>query len=216
MRYIGIDTPETVDPRTTVECFGREAAAKNRELVEGREVLLEQDVSERDRFDRLLRYVWVRGDDGITRHVNEELVKWGFAASSAYPPDVRYQGLLDAAEREARDNSRGLWAVCEGPHQPLPAPPPPPPPPAPAPPPPAPPPAPRPAPPAPLPPPPPPPAAPAPAPPPGGRCDPSYPTVCIPPPPPDLDCGEVPYRRFQVRPPDPHRFDGDSDGIGCE
>ena len=48
------------------------------------------------------------------------------------------------------------------------------------------------------------------------NCDPSYPTVCIPPSPPDLDCGEIPYRRFQVRPPDPHRFDGDHDGIGCE
>ena len=47
-------------------------------------------------------------------------------------------------------------------------------------------------------------------------CDPSYPTVCIPPPPPDLDCGEIPYRNFRVLPPDPHRFDGDKDGIGCE
>lgn len=49
-----------------------------------------------------------------------------------------------------------------------------------------------------------------------GPCDPAYPTVCIPPPPPDLDCGDVPYRDFQVLPPDPHRFDGDHDGIGCE
>lgn len=48
------------------------------------------------------------------------------------------------------------------------------------------------------------------------NCDPAYPTVCIPPPPPDLDCGDIPYRRFQVLPPDPHRFDGDHDGIGCE
>lgn len=47
-------------------------------------------------------------------------------------------------------------------------------------------------------------------------CHPSYPTVCIPPPPPDLDCGDIPYRRFQVLPPDPHRFDSDHDGIGCE
>lgn len=48
------------------------------------------------------------------------------------------------------------------------------------------------------------------------NCDPSYPTVCIPPPPPDLDCGQINYRRFQVLPPDPHHFDGDHDGIGCE
>ncbi len=50
-----------------------------------------------------------------------------------------------------------------------------------------------------------------------GNCHPSYPTVCIPPPPPDLDCGDIPYRRFTVLPPDPHGFDGnDNDGIGCE
>ncbi len=47
-------------------------------------------------------------------------------------------------------------------------------------------------------------------------CDASYPTVCILPPPPDLDCGDIPHRRFEVRQPDPHRFDGDFDGIGCE
>ena len=51
---------------------------------------------------------------------------------------------------------------------------------------------------------------------PGQECEPSYPDVCIPPPPPDLDCGEIPYRGFTVLPPDPHRFDGDRDGIGCE
>ena len=48
------------------------------------------------------------------------------------------------------------------------------------------------------------------------QCDDSYPDVCIPSPPPDLDCGEIKYRRFKVLPPDPHRFDGDKDGIGCE
>ena len=48
------------------------------------------------------------------------------------------------------------------------------------------------------------------------NCDLSYPTVCIPPPPPDLDCKDIPYRRFTVLPPDPHNFDGDGDGIGCE
>lgn len=51
---------------------------------------------------------------------------------------------------------------------------------------------------------------------PAQNCDPSYPTVCIPPPPPDLDCKDIPYRRFGVLPPDPHRFDSDKDGIGCE
>jgi micrococcal nuclease len=56
----------------------------------------------------------------------------------------------------------------------------------------------------------------APPPPASGNCDSSYPTVCIPPPPPDLDCGDIPYRSFVVRSPDPHRFDGNGDGVGCE
>jgi micrococcal nuclease len=54
------------------------------------------------------------------------------------------------------------------------------------------------------------------APKPSGNCDPSYPDVCIAPPPPDLDCKDIPYRRFRVLPPDPHNFDNDHDGIGCE
>ena len=49
-----------------------------------------------------------------------------------------------------------------------------------------------------------------------GNCDPSYPDVCIPPPPPDLDCSDIPYRNFRVLPPDPHHFDGNGNGIGCE
>ena len=56
----------------------------------------------------------------------------------------------------------------------------------------------------------------APLPPPAGDCDPSYPTVCIPPPPPDLDCADVPFDHFTVLPADPHRFDGNDDGVGCE
>jgi hypothetical protein len=61
-----------------------------------------------------------------------------------------------------------------------------------------------------------PPSTPPPAAPSSGRCDPSYPTVCLPPPPPDLNCADVPFRNFKVLPPDPHHFDGDKDGIGCE
>ena len=219
--------------------------------------LLEKDVSETDRYGRLLRYVWV-GD----LMVNAELVRLGYALVSTYPPDVKYQDLFLRLPQEARAAGRGMWAegatptpspamatanvnarlragpgthypqvgsVLEGtaleivarngagdwyqlasgawifgelvsnaPAVPV--------------------------------------AAviptavptavalpatltPLPAPPDPARasnCDPSYPTVCIPPPPPDLDCGEIPYRRFQVVGADPHRVDGDHDGIGCE
>jgi len=110
VRYIGIDTPETVDPRTTVQCYGKEASNKNKELVEGKEVRLEKDVSETDKYDRLLRYIWI-GDTLI----NEVLVKEGFAYSSSYPPDVKYQDRFIAAQKEARNNNRGLWGTCTTP-----------------------------------------------------------------------------------------------------
>ena len=107
VRYIGIDTPETVDPRKSVQCFGKEAASKNRELVEGKRARLEKDVSETDKYGRLLRYVYV-GDT----FVNEILVKEGYAFSSTYPPDVKYQSLFQAAEKEAQQAGRGLWGTC--------------------------------------------------------------------------------------------------------
>ena len=107
VRYIGIDTPETADPRKPVQCFGIEASKKNKELVEGKTVRLEKDITDRDRYSRLLRYVWV--DDIF---VNLELVKQGFASSYAYPPDIKYQEEFLAAEKEAREAKRGLWEAC--------------------------------------------------------------------------------------------------------
>ena len=107
VRYLGIDTPETVDPRKPVQCFGVEASKKNKELVEGKTVRLEKDITDRDRYSRLLRYVWV--DDIF---VNLELVKQGFASSYAYPPDIKYQEEFLEAEKEAREAKRGLWEAC--------------------------------------------------------------------------------------------------------
>jgi len=115
VRYIGIDTPETVDPRRPVECFGREASERNRQLVEGRAVGLEPDVSETDQFGRLLRYVWVDG-----RMVNVTLVEEGYATASAFPPDVRYAEKFAALEAQARAEGRGLWGpTCATPEPPL-------------------------------------------------------------------------------------------------
>jgi len=107
VRYIGIDTPETVHPSEPVECFGKEASDKNAELVEGKIVRLEKDVSETDKYGRLLRYVWV-GDI----FVNDYLVRQGYAYASTYPPDVKYVGQFAEAQREAEENNRGLWAIC--------------------------------------------------------------------------------------------------------
>ncbi len=170
VRYIGVDTPETVHPTQPVGCFGPESSAFNKALVEGQTVHLETDVSDTDRYGRLLRYVWIA--DG--RMVNEVLAEEGYAQVATYPPDVKHVDRFLAAQERARDEGRGLWGACGN----------------------------------------------------GadrtvtestaGGCDPAYPTVCIPPPPPDLNCGDIPFKRFAVLPPDPHRLDGNKDGVGCE
>jgi micrococcal nuclease len=108
VRYTGIDTPETVHPSKPVECFGREASEKNCQLVEGKTVRLEKDVSETDSYGRLLRYVWV-GDN----FVNDYLVRQGYAYAYTYPPDVKYAEQFVQAQREARENNRGLWVACQ-------------------------------------------------------------------------------------------------------
>ncbi|WKZ26862.1 MAG: thermonuclease family protein [Candidatus Paceibacterota bacterium] len=107
VRYIGIDTPETVDPRKPVQCFGKEASRRNTELVLGKSVRLEKDVTDRDAYGRLLRYVYV-GDF----FVNLELVKNGFAKVYTYPPDVKYDSVFLAAQTEARNSATGLWGVA--------------------------------------------------------------------------------------------------------
>jgi len=107
VRYIGIDTPETVDPRKEVQCFGPEASKKNKELVEGKMVRLEKDITDRDKYNRLLRYIYV-GDTFI----NLELVKQGFAYSYSYPPDIKYQDQIVKAQQGAREAKRGLWNAC--------------------------------------------------------------------------------------------------------
>jgi micrococcal nuclease len=165
LRYIGIDTPERN------ETFYGQATITNQNLVYLKTVTLIKDVSETDRYDRLLRYVFV--DDTF---VNYELVIQGYAQASTYPPDVACSEFLANAQRQAQTQGVGLWSPV-----------------------------------------------PTPIPTAGdsrsggsGNCSPAYPTVCIPPPPPDLDCKDISYKRFKVLPPDPHNFDRDGDGIGCE
>lgn len=108
VRYIGINTPETVDPRSLPQCFGSQASAKNRELVEGKNIYLEKDVSEVDKYGRLLRYVFV---DGL--FVNDFLIREGYAYASSYPPDIKYQNQLRQAQLEAQQQNRGLWSQCQ-------------------------------------------------------------------------------------------------------
>jgi micrococcal nuclease len=104
VRYIGIDAPEIHHPTRGEEPGGREAAAVNRRLLGGRHVRLELDVRSRDRYGRLLAYVWV-GD----LMVNAELVRLGYAQMMTVPPNVRHQALFLKLGREARAAGRGLW-----------------------------------------------------------------------------------------------------------
>ena len=209
VRLILIDAPETRDPNNPPECYGQEATTYLTWLLSlGGDLYLETDVSDRDRFGRLLRYVWLDFGDGEVYLVNEALVRAGYAAFSTFPPDVKYVEEIREAGQFARENGYGLWSGCitddegdtnelgvtraidAGPQ-----------------------------------------TEPDPAqarsePPPeqvvvadpasAFGCEPSYPDVCIPPSPPDLDCGDVSHSGFAVYPPDPHRFDGDFDGVGCE
>ena len=189
VRYIGMDTPEQNEP------YYYQATAANQALVYGKEVVLVKDVSETDRYGRLLRYVFVGNV-----FVNYELVKQGYASIATYPPDTACSSYFSTGQNQARSSQTGIWnptpispptVVVSGSGTGTGA---------------------------------------------GvgtgsssgsgnnevssnndnGNCDPAYPTVCIPSPPPDLDCKDISYRRFQVLSPDPHNFDGDHDGIGCE
>lgn len=165
LRYIGIDTPEVG------QVFAAEATQANSLLVAGKTVTLISDVSNVDRFGRLLRYVIA---DGV--FVNYELVREGFAIAKRYPPDTACSAVFVSAQAQAQLYDAGRWAATQIPL-----------------------------------------ATQTPR--SGGintNCDPAYPDVCIAPYPPDLDCGQIPFRRFRVLPPDPHKFDRDGNGFGCE
>lgn len=197
VRLIGIDTPETRAPGKPVQCFGPAAAARTKRLLAtGQNVRLVTDPTQdnRDRYARLLAYVYKPGRSGATGSVNYSLVASGHAKVYVYA-GVRFEhaAAFFKAQNRARRAKRGLWGPpCRGntrkpdPSRPAPDL--------------------RPAIPA---------ATPEP-PAPRSGCDPNYRGACIPPYPPDLDCGEIPDRDFQSVGTDPHNFDVDHDGIACE
>lgn len=107
VRYIGVNTPETVHPNKAVECFGQEASSYNKQLIEGKWVRLEKDISDQDKYGRSLRYVYL--NDQL---VNLALVENGYAEVVTYPPDVKFADDFLAAQTEARNEGRGLWSAC--------------------------------------------------------------------------------------------------------
>jgi micrococcal nuclease len=109
VRYIGVDTPESVKPGTPVQCYAHRAAAENARLVGGRRVRLVLDAEARDRFGRLLAYVY-RAGDGL--FANAELVRGGYARTLTIPPNVRFAARFRALAARARREDRGLWSAC--------------------------------------------------------------------------------------------------------
>jgi len=109
VRYIGVDTPETVKPGTPVQCFGKAASAYNHRLVEGQSVRLRFDAERHDRYGRLLAYVY-RTRDGL--FVNAALVRGGYATTLTIPPNTAHATQFAALERRARERRRGLWHRC--------------------------------------------------------------------------------------------------------
>ena len=115
VRYIGIDTPEIHKTGNKPTCYGAEAKTKNTELVAGKTILLKKDISEVDRYGRLLRFVYlydpVASKEGT--FVNDYLLRQGYAQQATFPPDVAKVEEFKLAEQEARTNKRGLWASCK-------------------------------------------------------------------------------------------------------
>ena len=192
VRLVVVNTPETSD-----ECLGSEASSFVSSLLEpGEAVWLTSDARDVDPYDRLLRHVWYVEPDASIRLLEYELTRRGLAWAEDYGEHSAYYPYAAEGMRAAFVSGLGIWSQCPNVGN------------------------------------------------ieqyvdeaaltlstvgmvplgqsltvttPSGNCDPSYPTVCIAPAPPDLDCGDIPHRRFEVLPPDPHKFDRNQDGIGCE
>jgi micrococcal nuclease len=109
VRYIGVDTPESVKPDTPVQCFAKKASAFNDRLVAGERVRLVRDAEARDRYGRLLAYVY-RARDGL--FVNAALVRRGYALTLTIPPNVAHADEFRRLAASAHRKGRGLWSSC--------------------------------------------------------------------------------------------------------
>ena len=107
VRYLGINAPEMLTSYKKGECYAREAKEQNKELVFGKKVYLIRDISDRDKYGRLLRYVYT--EDAF---VNFMLAEGGYAKAQIFAPDTKYASLLRAAQQDAQDENRGVWNIC--------------------------------------------------------------------------------------------------------
>ncbi|MBJ7347874.1 MAG: thermonuclease family protein [Thermoleophilaceae bacterium] len=109
VRYIGVDTPESVKPNTPVQCFAKAASHFNENLVEGKKVTLTFDNELRDRYGRLLAYITFNG-----RSVNAELIHGGYARTLEIAPNTTRANYFRKLEDDAQSAGRGLWGACQG------------------------------------------------------------------------------------------------------
>ncbi len=119
VRLIGVDTPETVKPNHPVEPYGKEASEFTKKKLTGKTVYLETDLEERDRYQRLLAYVWLEKPNGINNQeirekmFNAILLREGYGQLLTVPPNVKYSDYFTEYQKEARENNRGLWGLQE-------------------------------------------------------------------------------------------------------
>lgn len=117
VRCILVDTPETKHPKKGIEYFGKEASAFTTNSLSGKTIYLQKDVSETDRYNRLLRYIWIErpssneptNEEIRSKCFNAILLSGGYAQVTTFPPDVKYVDLFRQIQREAREANAGLW-----------------------------------------------------------------------------------------------------------
>ncbi len=115
LRFIGLDAPEIEGEDKKGEFYGDESSAFTKEMLLGKTIYLEMDISETDRFGRLLRYIWLelpteKSEEEIREKLfNAILIAEGYAKEKAFPPDVKYYYYLTKIQREAKEQKKGLW-----------------------------------------------------------------------------------------------------------
>jgi micrococcal nuclease len=117
VRYLNIDTPESKKPGTPLQCYAKEAADYNQDLVLNKTVYLTTDIDPSDRYDRLLRFVFLSREDtdNVENSVNAKLIQNGFARSSIYKPNDTYELEFEEYELIAKNNNIGIWRDCQDP-----------------------------------------------------------------------------------------------------
>lgn len=114
IRYLYVDTPETVKPNTPEQCYGKEATEFNKKLVNERKVVLKRDKEDTDRYGRHLRIVFLEGVDysNIQQSVNAQIVLRGYGKAKAYSPNTTFKQEFEKYEKQAQRDVVGLWNAC--------------------------------------------------------------------------------------------------------